>query len=141
MIERLPPGARGIDVGCGPAPVLASLFTTAGFPCASYDPYFAADHNLLAARYDFIACSEVIEHVHEPVALLDQLERMLAGGGLLGVMTRFVDDSVPFETWWYRRDATHVCFYAESTMQAIADSRGWSVAFPRANVALFTVPG
>lgn len=140
MIGRLPPGARGIDFGCGPAPVLASLFATAGHECVSYDPYFAPDRGLLDARYDFIACSEVIEHVHEPALLLDQLERMLADGGLLGVMTRFADASVPFETWWYRRDPTHVCFYTERTMHAIAEHRGWPVEFPRANVAMFTVP-
>ena len=140
MIEQLHPDARGIDVGCGPAPVLASLFTAAGFPCAAYDPYFAPDRALLDGRYDFIACSEVIEHVHEPATFLDHLEHMLASGGLLGLMTRFVDDSVPFETWWYRRDPTHVCFYAEPTMRTIAERRGWSVELPRANVALFTVP-
>ena len=140
MIERLPPGARGLDFGCGPAPVLASIFAGAGFPCASYDPYFAPDRGLLEARYDFIACSEVIEHVHDPVAVLDQFRRMLVAGSVLGVMTRFHRDAVPFDTWWYRRDRTHVCFYAEVTMQWIAEHYGWTVAFPRENVALFTVP-
>ena len=140
MIERLQPGARGLDFGCGPTPVLASMFAGAGFPCASYDPCFAPDRDVLGARYDFVACSEVIEHVHDPADVFDRFGRLLAGGGMLGVMTRFHRDAVPFETWWYRRDLTHVCFYAEPTMRWIAGHYRWTVEFPRENVALFTVP-
>ena len=140
MIERLQPGARGLDFGCGPVPALASLFTAAGFPCVAWDPYFAPDPSLLDARYDFIACSEVLEHVYDPAAALAQLSRMLGDHGMLGIMTRFRDDdAVPFASWWYRRDVTHVCFYAESTIRWIAGRHGWSVELPRANVALFTV--
>ncbi len=140
MIERLAPGARGLDFGSGPAPALASLFTNAGFPCAAYDPYFAPDHTLLDDRYDFIACSEVIEHVYDPAAALAHFSRMLAGGGLLGIMTRFRDGTVPFDTWWYRRDVTHVCFYSKATMEWIAGRFGWTLELPRPNIALFRLP-
>lgn len=138
VIERLPPGARGLDFGCGPAPVLASLMTAAGFPCEAYDPCFAPDETLLRRRYDFVTCSEVAEHVHDADGLFTRLEGLLVPRGLLGIMTRFHRAATPFATWWYRRDPTHVCFYAEATMRWVAADRGWTVLFPRPNVAVFS---
>ncbi len=140
MIERLPAGARGIDFGCGPAPVLSALLTSAGFPCAAHDPLFIPDELPLSGQYDFVTCSEVVEHAHDPAELFAVLGRLLVPEGLLGVMTRFYGHEAPFATWWYRRDPTHVCFYAEGTMRWIAAHYGWEVTFPRPHVAVFTVP-
>jgi SAM-dependent methyltransferase len=138
LAQSLRPGARGLDFGCGPVPALAQLLTEAGFSTASYDPLFHPDEILLDARYDFVACCEVIEHVHDPRALLERFTTLLRDGGVLGVMTRFHGES-PFHRWWYRRDPTHVCFYSEETMRWIAAARGWSVRFPAAHVAIFQV--
>lgn len=140
MQRRLAPGAAGLDFGCGPTPLLARLMTEAGFPAAAYDPVFRADEALLARRYDFVACSEVVEHLHAPGDTFGLLARLLGGGGLLGVMTRFYGVDAPFERWWYRRDPTHVCFYAASTMEWIAERNGWRLEIPRPHVALFHVP-
>ncbi len=138
--QRLPPGVRGLDFGCGPTPLIGRLLSEAGFPTASFDPVFAPDESLLNARYDFITCSEVVEHLYTPAETFAQFGTMLAGGGLLGVMTRFHGVEAPFHAWWYRRDPTHVCFYAERTMRWIADRHGWTLDIPRPHVALFGVP-
>jgi SAM-dependent methyltransferase len=140
LAARLRPGAAGLDFGCGPSPVLGAMLTAAGFPTESYDPLFHPDASLLERRYDFVACCEVLEHVHQPAATLDRFARLLGGGGVLGVMTRFYGVEQPFEQWWYRRDPTHVCFYAESTMRWMAARRGWSLSVPAPHVALFDVP-
>ena len=140
VTARLTSGARGLDFGCGPVAVLAGIMTNAGFPTVGYDPLFAPRDELLARRYDFITCSEVVEHLHEPSRVLALFERLLEEGGVLGVMTRFHRPEVPFETWWYRRDSTHVCFYAEATMQWIASHHGWTVEIPSSDVAIFEVP-
>ena len=137
--NKLAPGARGLDFGCGPKPVLAGFLSDAGFQTASYDPLFYPDSAVLAATYDFVACSEVLEHVHNPHTVLQQFARLLRNGGILGVMTRFHGIEAPFATWWYRRDPTHVCFYSEATMRWIADSRAWTVEFPAPHVTLFSV--
>lgn len=141
VMERLPPGARGLDFGCGPAPVLSELLTSSGFPCVAYDPFFAPDESLLEAKYDFVTCSEVVEHAYDPAEMFATLRRLLAPGGLLGVMTTFYDASGSFADWWYQRDPTHVCFYNEETMRRIGERHGWRTDFPRPNVALFTTPG
>ena len=134
---KLTPGARGLDFGAGPTPVLAELLSGWGYPTASYDPFFAPDDGLLEQRYDFIACSEVAEHLHDPRGVFEGFGRMLRPGGTLGVMTRFHGIEAPFETWWYTRDPTHVCFYAADTMRWIAERHGWAIEFPAPHVALF----
>jgi hypothetical protein len=137
MVERLPVGARGLDFGCGPAPVLATTLTAAGFPCEAYDPFYFPDPEPLSHQHDFIACSEVVEHLHDPAATFTLFASLLSSGGTLGVMTRFLPEDTPFADWWYRRDPTHVCFYAASTMRWIATRHGWSLELPRPDVALF----
>lgn len=139
LLERLGRRATGLDYGCGPTQVLASIMTRRGYPTASYDPYFNADEGVHERQFDFITCSEVIEHVHDPRALLDRLAPMIRVGGLLGVMTRYYDVDAPFADWWYRRDPTHVCFYSPATMQWIAEWKGWDVDFPRQHVAIFAI--
>lgn len=140
MLERLPIGARGLDFGCGPTPVLARVLTGAGRPCAAYDPLFLPDEALLDRVYDFVTATEVLEHLHDPAAVFDRFARLLARGGHLGVMTRFYGHEAPFDRWWYRRDPTHVCFFVEDTMRWIAADRGWTVEIPRPHVAIFAVP-
>lgn len=137
LMARLSPGARGLDFGSGPVPVLGELLTANGFPAVSYDPVFAPHEELLEDRYDFISCSEVAEHLHDPAAAFERFARLLRPGGTLGVMTRFHGHEAPFEDWWYRRDPTHVCFYREETMQWIGARHAWSVDFPVPNVVLF----
>ncbi len=137
VCARVPVGSRGLDVGCGPAPVLAMLLTTSGRPTLYHDPLFFPRAELLGATYDFATCTEVVEHAHDPAALFAQLVGLLRPGGTLGVMTSLVDDRTIFDTWWYRRDITHVCFYSERTMRWIG--RRWSldVEIPATNVILF----
>jgi SAM-dependent methyltransferase len=139
VLSRLAAGARGLDFGCGPATALGDWFTANGHPTASYDPLFHPDDALLAAQYDFVTCSEVVEHAHDPAAMFTTLGALLRPGGLLGVMTRFHGVEASFERWWYRRDPTHICFFSARTMQWVADRHGWQLELPAPHVALFTI--
>lgn len=138
--ERLPPGARGLDFGCGPGPTLSRMLTERGWPTADWDPFFAPDQALLADRWDFVTCSEVLEHLHHPRRTLEQIRALLRPGGWLGVMTEVFDEQVDFATWWYVRDPTHVAFYRPRTLAWIADHFGWSLERPARNVALYRTP-
>jgi SAM-dependent methyltransferase len=140
MMSKLSPGARGLDFGCGPVPVLAELLKAAGFPCAAYDPFFAPDDALLDKRYDFVTCSEVVEHAHDPAKMFTTLRRLLSPGGVLGVMTMFHPGEAAFADWWYRRDPTHVCFYDETTMRWIGERFGLTCELAAPNVTIFTAP-
>lgn len=139
IAARLQPGARGLDFGCGPAPVLSQLLTGSGLPCAAYDPFFHPNESLLRERYDYVVCSEVVEHAHDAAAMFATLHSLLRPGGVLGVMTRFYPECDAFGDWWYRRDPTHVCFYNEASMRWITTRHASTVDFPCANIAIFTM--
>ena len=112
-----------------------------GFPMRSWDPNFADDPTALADVYDFVTCSETIEHIAEPRPALERFGRLLRPGGVLGVMTQLRDATRPFESWWYRRDPTHVSLYSADTMRWIAADVGWRLDLPGNGVAIFTLPG
>jgi len=140
MIARLPEGAAGLDFGCGPGPALARIFEEAGFSVALYDLYFYPESSVLEQRYDFITCTEVVEHLFEPARVFEQFDRLLKPGGLLGVMTCFQTDDDRFDNWHYRRDPTHVVFFREATFEWLADRYGWQLEVPAKDVVLLRKP-
>ncbi|HEU4669444.1 MAG TPA: class I SAM-dependent methyltransferase [Dyella sp.] len=137
LIARLAPGARGLDYGCGVAPALAAMLTDAGFPTVGYDPFFAPDAGLLDARYDFIACTEVLEHMHDPLSDLARIDALLKPGGWLGLMTELRPPMADFARWHYHRDPTHVGFHSEASLRWIAARFGWTVTAIGRRVSLF----
>lgn len=136
LLPKLPAGARGLDYGCGPGPALAAMFAGAGFEMSLYDPYFYPDPATLEHRYDFITCTEVVEHLHRPADVFRQLHSLLEPGGWLGIMTCFQTDDSRFDHWHYRRDPTHVVFYRQSTFEWLAEYYGWHLEIPRKDVVL-----
>jgi hypothetical protein len=136
LLERLAPASSGLDYGCGPAPALAAMLAEAGHRVAFYDPLFRADAAVLAHTYDFVACTETAEHFHRPREEFERLDALMNPGGWLAVMTRFQTDDAAFARWHYRRDPTHVVFYREATLRAIAARHAWRCEIPCADVAL-----
>jgi hypothetical protein len=141
LVARLAHGASGLDYGCGPGPALSMMLNEQGFSVTCYDPFFARDESALTRRYDFITCTETVEHFFVPADEFARLDRMLMPGGWLGVMTEMRDDDRDFAAWWYVRDPTHVCFYHPATMDWISRQYRWSVHRPRRNVTLFRKDG
>lgn len=134
--QRLAPGSRGLDYGCGPGPALAAMMREAGCLVTLYDPFFYPDPAALQQTYDFITCTEVIEHFHQPAEEFARLDAMLRPGGWLALMTCFQTDDERFAAWHYRRDPTHVVFYKAETLHFIASQRGWRCEIPVKDVAL-----
>lgn len=127
LLERLKPASHGLDFGCGPGPALASMLTEAGHSMKIYDPFYAPDSSVLVPAYDFITCTEVAEHLHDPAAVFERLDGLLEPDGWLGLMTRLQTDDERFARWHYRRDPTHVVFYREETLRWLGQRFGWSV--------------
>lgn len=140
LSPRLPVGAEGLDYGCGPGPALAALLRERGFAVTLYDPLYAPDTEVLRRRYDFITCTEVIEHLPRPAETLRQLRERLRPGGWLGLMTRFQTEDARFAHWHYRRDPTHVVFYRERTLQQLAADGDWHCETWPPNLALLRKP-
>jgi SAM-dependent methyltransferase len=136
LAQRLAPGARGLDFGCGPGPALAVMLSEAGFEVATYDPFFRPDRSALEHRYDFITATEVVEHLHRPGTVLQSLWSMLAPGGWLGVMTKLVRDRAAFGRWHYKNDPTHVAFFSRQTWLWWAQRHGADLEFVGCDVIL-----
>lgn len=141
LTAQLPPGASGLDYGCGPGPALVAMMRERGFSCEGYDPIYACDTQLLEGRYDFVTCTEVVEHFHHPGRDFDTLVTLLNPGGWLAIMTRWLTDDVDFQRWHYRRDPTHVCFYNRDTFEWIARHHGLRACYPQDHVTLLQKRG
>lgn len=140
VAARLHKGAHGLDYGCGDGPVAAAMLRERGFVVDLFDPFFAPDEAVLQRSFDFILCSEVVEHFHRPAEEFDRLGKLLRPNGILAIMTCFQADDARFAKWHYRRDPTHVAFYRAETLRRIAEQRGWSFEAPVKDVAIMRRP-
>lgn len=128
---------EGLDYGCGPGPTLNLLLEATGvvsIPVSLYDLYFHDDPSALYVdcdrnvprQYDFITSTEVVEHIAQCGEALDQMWSMVRPGGLLAIMTQRTTTLEHFESWWYKKDPTHICFFHESSFRFL--SHKWGTA-------------
>lgn len=141
VCERVQLPARGLDFGCGPGPALVTMAREAGYAMDAYDPIYAPDACVFDRRYDFITCTEVAEHLFAPGVELDRLWSLLEPGGVLVVQSARVLDDERFRSWHYRRDLTHVVFFADETFAWLASRWGAQLCLPRRDVAVLVRPG
>ena len=127
----------GLDYGCGYAPALADILIKEGFNIELYDPFFFKNENIFFRKFNFVTCSEVVEHFFKPYEEFNKIDGLLAKNSWLAVMTSFMTEDYLFENWHYRRDPTHVVFYKKMTFRIIANQRNWKINFPSKNVVLF----
>ena len=117
---------KGLDYGAGPGPVIAYQLAKKGFDITLYDPFFHINNKALEAKYDFIISCEVIEHFHQPATEFARLRSLLNPGGRLYCMTELFCESLDFQNWYYKNDATHVQFYHADSLPLIAKQFGFS---------------
>ena len=127
----------GLDYGCGYAPALADILKKDGFNVELYDPFFFNNQNIFLRKYNFITCSEVIEHFFQPYEEFNKINNLLSTNSWLAIMTSFMTENYLFKNWHYRRDPTHVVFYKKITFKMIAKQRNWKIYFPSKNIVLF----
>lgn len=121
LLKRIQPGEKGLDFGCGPGPVLHEMLSEN--PIANYDLFYCYKPELLKETYNFVTVTEVIEHLHTPLAVMKELYSLLVPGGLLGIMTQMVPEK-NFKGWYYIQDMTHVCFFTAETFIWLAKELG-----------------
>lgn len=137
LLERFEANVyQGLDFGCGPTPVLANMIKEQGHQMSIYDPYFAPDFNTLKRKYDFITCTEVVEHFYYPKKHWCLLLSLLKANGWLAIMTKLVIDASAFERWHYKNDPTHVSFFSRETFIFLATRDNLDVEFVGTDVIL-----
>ncbi|KAG5485049.1 hypothetical protein LSCM1_07129 [Leishmania martiniquensis] len=146
--DETPHERRGLDFGCGPAEVLASLLSNApyNFLMDTYDLYYFPERKYYLEReghYDFITATEVVEHLQDPLSVFRTLWRCIRpDGGVLVIMTKRVLGSIDrFRSWHYIRDPTHIAFFHTDSFRWLANylpsnSETCEVRFVSADVAL-----
>jgi len=137
LVQRVgdKPG-EGLDFGSGPGPTLSLMLTEMGYNMAIYDPYFAHTPSVLEKQYDFVTCTEAIEHFYTPAKEWGLLLSMVKPGGWLGIMTKLVINTDAFAQWYYKNDPTHVSFFSQDTFRYLAERDGLEVEFVGTDVIL-----
>jgi SAM-dependent methyltransferase len=123
----LAPGARVIDIGAGDAPY-RELFSEQEYLTLDHEqtPH-TGDVDIIgsadsipvgAGEFDAVVCTQVLEHVPEPLATLREFHRVLAdGGGLIA--------TVPFA--WEEHELPHDYFrYSRAGIEHLLDSAGFT---------------
>jgi 2-polyprenyl-3-methyl-5-hydroxy-6-metoxy-1,4-benzoquinol methylase len=78
-----------LDFGCGKGLFVTFLHKKGYVNVEGYDPYVAkfSNEELLDKTYDYVISQDVIEHVDEPRALMEQMIRCLGPGRILCIGT------------------------------------------------------
>lgn len=129
-------GLQGLDFGCGPGPLLALMLTEAGQQMTVWDPFFAPDSTALERQYDFISCSEAIEHFVNPAQEWALWQQLLKPGGTLAIMTKRYTTAEAFANWHYKLDPTHVSFFHLNTFHYLAGRDGYRLEVAANDVVL-----
>lgn len=122
---------EGLDFGSGPEPVLAQVMERDyEFKMDYYDLHYQPKRLYEEKTYDLIVSTEVMEHLHEPLDIMQILADHLKPGGILAMMTLFHEnDNEKFLDWWYRRDVTHIGFFTPKTFEVLAEIVGLKVIY------------
>jgi len=137
MVPLLSKGDKGLDFGSGPGPTLSRMFTELGFCMEIFDPFYANDKRVLNSTYDFLSCSETVEHFRKPQEEWELFLRLVKKNGLIGIMTQMLQDDIEFSNWYYKNDETHICFYSKQTCCWLAERYNLAVQFYGNSVVLF----
>ncbi len=138
--KHIPPPAAGLDFGCGPGPALAAMCQEAGYDMDTYDPFYAQNPIIWGCSYDFITCTEVVEHMRRPGRTILQIWDILRPGGWLGIMTKRIISREAFVNWHYIRDQTHISFFSQATFFWLANSLQAGILFDGNDVIFLHKP-
>lgn len=138
LSNMISPNASGLDFGCGPGPTLSIIMQEHGFTMDIYDIFYQPNPDVFDKKYDFITATEVIEHLHHPLDEIQRLWDMIEPGGVLGLMTAFRPDQPTFQTWYYKRDLTHIRFFTPQTFDYLAETLNAKLEIPRTDVILLS---
>lgn len=120
LLTHLKPGQTGLDYGCGPGPALKLLLEEQGMCMQAFDPFYAPDYSVLEQQYDFVTCTEVVEHFYHPMQDWHKLVNLVRPKGWLAIMTSVLMPTTDFNAWYYKTEPTHVQFYTPETLKFIA---------------------
>jgi len=144
MFQKVRPQGRFLDVGCGNGWLLAEM-AALGWQVAGIDPdpkavatarnsgFDAqvgdlADQDYPENYFDTVSLCHVVEHVHDPVGLLQQCYHILKPGGQVVVVTPNIESwgHRLFKASWLGLDPPrHVYLFSEPLLHQLAERAGF----------------
>lgn len=121
--------SKGLDFGEGPYPMMQEIMKDDGYlNVIGFDIHFNNDIKALESRYDFVMCSEVIEHIYDLRSSWELILGLLEPGGYLAISTGLRYETLNFEKWHYIQDETHINFLSPSTLEWLKEKYDLEIA-------------
>lgn len=144
VLEHLPQGGRVLDFGCYSGGLLARL-------APAYERYGVEINHAAAAvasekadariwstvddipselRFDVVIAADVVEHMTNPLNLIDKLLVLLTNRGILIITTGDADNSLWNRfgaNWWYCFFHEHVAFLSKAWFDHLAQEKRFSI--------------
>lgn len=135
VLSRYGSPRRILDFGSGYGSLTAQL-AGRGYDVTPLEPmihgYLKDQH--YPAKFDAVVSVEVIEHLPDFWEELEQLNKVLADGGVMLFATlltnRFIDAEdarEQFAGWWYKDDQTHVNFFCDWSLAVLGRIAGLTI--------------
>lgn len=118
-----------LDYGCGPYSQISKILEADLHSTSCYDPLFFPDESVKNKKFDVVTCTEVVEHFQDVKGEWEKLISTVKPNGILGIMTRFYQDTTNYKEWWYKNDPTHIVFYREETFDYLAQKYQMKVLY------------
>lgn len=147
-VKHRVPGRRFLDIGCSIGAAVAAA-RAAGFDATGIDldpqsiqfardqysgcrflQTTAADLTRAGEKFDLIFCTEVIEHVVDPQAFVDDLRALLNPGGIVWLTTphaTHVRNPRDILSWASLKPPEHVVLFGRKSMAALFERRGFRI--------------
>jgi SAM-dependent methyltransferase len=148
LVRRYRTGGRLLDVGCATGHFLAEMAGYPGWEVAGVEPSKSAaefarqaygipvhQSDLASARFsdgafDVVTMWDVFEHLHDPLAILAEVRRILAPEGVLILRMPSWDswDARVFGLYWAGLDSPrHLAIFSRRTATRILDKGGFNL--------------
>lgn len=147
-VERYLRGGRVLDIGCNTGDLLATFRNTGRWEAVGVDLNLPAllrakergleVHNQTLEECAFpdrsftaVILSQVVEHLHDPVAVLEEVRRILKPEGFLFIGTpNIAHPKARFhrERWGHIKDQ-HLWYFAPDTIKQFLNATGYRVVF------------
>ncbi len=148
LIRRYRSHGSLLDVGCATGQFLAEMASYGGWEVAGVEPSASAAQfvraaygfpvhqgDLVAARFptaafDVVTLWDVIEHFHDPLAVLAEIRRILRPDGMLVLRTPSLDswDAATFGPYWAGLDSPrHLAIFSRRTAIQLLDKAGFEL--------------